>query len=145
MAYVHGLAGASTRDPARHPLYARWVSMRQRCYNPQQRYYADYGGRGIYMAWEWAEFDVFAAYLMALPNALKTGYSVDRIDNDGPYEPGNVRWSTASQQRRNQRRMPPLVRALLERENEWYAAQQEQALDAIAIELWSNAACLGLT
>lgn len=144
MAYVHGMAGASPLDPSRHPLYARWVAMRQRCYNPQAERYDDYGGRGVYMAWEWAEFAVFAAYLMQLPHALETGYSVDRIDNDGAYAPGNVQWSTAAQQRRNQRRMPPLVRALLERENEWYTAQQERALDAIAIELWSHANCLGL-
>jgi hypothetical protein len=74
--------------------------MRHRCSNPNTQYWANYGGRGIRVAPEWDDFAVFLADVGRKPGP---GYSLDRIDNDGNYEPGNVRWATAAQQSQNSR------------------------------------------
>jgi hypothetical protein len=72
----------------RHPLYQIWQNMKQRCTNPKIQ-------RGIKVCDRWStSFQAFMADTG--PN-----YSIDRIDNDGHYEPGNVRWATKSQQSRN--------------------------------------------
>ncbi len=105
---THGLAGKGTGDPKRHKLYASWVNIRQRCRNPRHPRYVSYGGRvtwrcplGIYMDRRWDDFAVFVADVGERPGPT---YSLDRVDNDGPYAPGNVVWSTSAQQRRNQYR-----------------------------------------
>lgn len=88
--------------------YKRWESIKQRCTNPKNPSYKNYGGRGISMCPEWAEdFDVFHAAVGDAPE----GMTLDRIDNDGDYEPGNVRWATPSQQQNNKRARRP--RAIL--------------------------------
>ncbi len=104
----HGLAGRDFKDPKRHKLYATWVNIRQRCRNPRHERYSSYGGRttwrcplGIYMDGRWDDFARFVADVGERPGPT---YSLDRVDNDGPYAPGNVVWSTAAQQRRNQYR-----------------------------------------
>lgn len=85
-----------------HPLYETWTSMRKRCRNSACKDWFSYGGRGISVCAEWDSFAQFAMDMGARP---AKGYSLDRIDNDGNYEPGNCRWATASQQRRNQHRV----------------------------------------
>jgi hypothetical protein len=78
-----------------------------RCTNHASPKYADYGGRGITVHAAWvADRGAFFAYIAALPGAGEPGLSLDRIDNDQGYEPGNLRWTTASEQRRNARRGP---------------------------------------
>lgn len=72
----------------------------QRCYNPKNPSYLRYGPRGITVCTEWAE-DVDAFVRWAIANGWKRGLSLDRIDNDGNYEPGNCRWATAKEQARN--------------------------------------------
>ena len=89
------------------PVYRVWQAMKNRCYNPKQRAYPYYGGRGISVCGRWRES--FSSFLsdMGMP---PTGMSLDRIDNDGNYEPGNCRWATTLQQRHNRREIPPLER-----------------------------------
>lgn len=85
-------------------LYAVWTNMKQRCYNTNQRNYKDYGGRGIYVCEEWVN-DFQAFYKWAISNGYKSDLTLDRINNDGIYEPSNCRWTTMLIQRHNQRRL----------------------------------------
>jgi hypothetical protein len=85
-------------------MYSRWSMMKTRCTNPNFKQYKDYGGRGITVCKEWLnDYAAYEKYVMSLPNAKSPGYSVDRIDNDGDYEPGNIKWSTRSEQNNNKR------------------------------------------
>ncbi len=82
--------------------YSAWLNMRLRCSNPTVQNYAFYGGRGITVCGRWdASFEAFLADAGPCPGA---GYSLDRINNAGNYEPGNVRWLTQKEQCRNTRR-----------------------------------------
>jgi hypothetical protein len=76
--------------------------MLRRCHDPNHPQYADYGGRGIMICDRWQ--NDFWAYVNDIGPQPAEGMSVDRIDNDGNYEPGNCRWATPSQQSYNRRR-----------------------------------------
>lgn len=81
------------------PEYNAWRSMKVRCLNPSNEGYALYGGRGITIYGPWQEsFEAFFAHIGRRPSAQ---HSLDRIDNDGNYEPGNVRWATPREQMNN--------------------------------------------
>jgi len=83
-----------------HPLYAVWCDMRRRCRSPKDPGYQHYGGRGISVCKEWNEsFHKFVADMGPRP----AGYVIDRINNDGNYEPGNCRWTTVLENARNRR------------------------------------------
>lgn len=79
--------------------YLAWQMMKYRCLNPNCHAYALYGGRGITVCEQWMQFDGFLRDMGESPD----GYSLDRIDVNGNYEPGNVRWATVIQQARNRR------------------------------------------
>lgn len=86
------------------PIYNVWVHITQRCTNPKNKSYKNYGGRGITVCDEWLNsFESFYGYVSSLPDYGKEGYTIDRINNDGHYEIGNVKWSTATEQARNTR------------------------------------------
>lgn len=81
-----------------------WNSMKQRCFNPNNKAFKNYGGRGITVCEEWKnDFQTFYDYVSSLPHFGEPGYSLDRINNDGNYEPGNVKWATKNEQNNNRR------------------------------------------
>lgn len=90
---THGMTGT--------PEHRAWRAMIQRCLYPREQNYRYYGGRGIAVCPEW-QHDFLAFYRHIGPKP-GPGYSVDRINNEGNYEPGNVRWLTMKQQCQNRR------------------------------------------
>lgn len=92
---IHGLA----RRGQVAPEYRSWHAMLQRCEDPKHPAFRNYGGRGITVCPRWHVLEHFVADLGLRP----FGTSLDRIDNDRGYEPGNCRWATAKEQRENQR------------------------------------------
>ncbi len=87
-----------------HLYYTKWANMLDRCYNPQSKPYKDYGGRGIYVFEDWRkDAEKFIQYILELPKKSVKHNSIDRINNDEGYIPGNLRWATKSQQSINTR------------------------------------------
>ncbi len=80
--------------------YSCWQHMKRRCLSKNDPAYKNYGGRGIKVCDRWLKFSNFYADMGDRPDGL----SLDRIDNDGNYEPGNCRWATRKEQNRNTRR-----------------------------------------
>ncbi len=79
--------------------YRTWQSMQTRCRADSSKYRRDYADRGISVCEKWKRFEGFYEDMGDPPD----GYSLDRINNDGNYEPGNCRWATPTQQSRNKR------------------------------------------
>lgn len=89
------LARLTTHGMRDTKLYYVWVEMRKRCSSDKPRY----GGRGISVCEEWGSFAVFHDW--SIRNGYRPGLSIDRIDNDGNYQPDNCRWTTRVVQARN--------------------------------------------
>jgi lambda repressor-like predicted transcriptional regulator len=86
--------------PLKDPIYDAWSAMKKRCHDPRHRAYVWYGARGIRVCERWRKsFAAFAEDMGDRPE----GTSLDRIDNDGHYEPGNCRWATRLEQQANLR------------------------------------------
>lgn len=89
------------RHGMRHTrLYDIWRGMKQRCYNPKTNRYKNYGGRGICVCDEWKN-DFQSFYNWAISSGYSDDLTIDRINTDGNYEPGNCRWATVKQQANN--------------------------------------------
>ncbi len=89
----HGMAGT--------PEYRAWAAMRMRCVNPNMEHWDSYGGRGITVCAKW--LNSFGAFYQDMGPRPTSKHSLDRIDNDGNYEPSNCRWATGCQQSSNKR------------------------------------------
>lgn len=88
-------------------LYKVWCGMRERCNNPNNRKYSEYGGRGISVCGEWNDYAVFREWAYSNgydENAARGECTIDRINNDKGYSPDNCRWVDSHIQRINQRR-----------------------------------------
>jgi len=92
-------------SPKRHPLWCTWHSMRQRCYNKNNKNdYHNYGAKGITVCEEWSTFIGFLnSIIETIGDKPSQDYQLDRIDPYGNYEPENVRWATNEQQALNKR------------------------------------------
>ena len=89
---------------SKHPLYSVWNMMVHRCTDKKILDYKNYGGRGISVCDEWIDDPkAYIEHVTSLPDAMKKGLSIDRIDNDSDYKPGNLRWVSSSIQSMNKR------------------------------------------
>lgn len=85
----------------KHPIYSIWNAMIQRCYNPKNKSFHNYGGRGIKVCDEWKQS--FYSFYLNIGNRPSAKHTLDRINNDGNYEPTNVKWSLPHEQANNTR------------------------------------------
>jgi hypothetical protein len=91
---LHGLS--------KHPMYHSWIAMIRRCHASSEPGYKNYGARGIKVCDRWR--NSFVAFLADMGGRPSPKHTLDRINNDGNYEPGNCRWATVSEQMQNTRR-----------------------------------------
>lgn len=93
-----------THGQTRTPMYNRWSAIKKRCFKPKHKAFGNYGGRGIAMYPAWVnDYEAFASYVATALGPRPQRMSLDRINNDGHYEHGNLRWATPLMQLTNRR------------------------------------------
>ena len=106
----------STKGKEFYSEYQRWKAMRRRCYLKTDKDYKNYGERGIKVCKRWDKFENFIKDMGKCPK----GFSLDRIDSNGNYEPKNCKWSSAYEQSRNRRTVPKITKnGITKTANEW--------------------------
>jgi hypothetical protein len=101
------LTHGATADRKSTPEYRAWKAMKGRCFDPNNISYKNYGARGVTVCDQW--LNDYPAFLKEIGRRPSKNHSVDRINNNGNYEPGNVRWATRKEQRRNSDRIHPVT------------------------------------
>lgn len=95
------IANLTQHGQTRSSLHNRWKAIKQRCLNPKNTRYNDYGGRGITLCEEWLDYKTFSKW--CYENNYSCDLELDRIDNNKGYNPENCRWTTSSINNRNRR------------------------------------------
>ena len=108
---------------SKHPLYSTWRNMLSRCENPADLSYRNWGARGIAVCPQWHDVVAFITWMEANLGLRPPGMVLDRIDNDGNYEPGNIRWATPAVQRANQRKLGRVINGRTQAERKAIAFQ----------------------
>ena len=96
--------GNCIRKEGTSPLYSVWAAIKQRCFNKNNKRFRDYGARGIIMYEVWKnDFSEFKEYIEVTLGTKPKGFTLDRINNDLGYFPGNLQWASYKQQANNRR------------------------------------------
>jgi hypothetical protein len=126
---------SAAKGPEHRRLYRIWRGMHDRCKNPKTDSYPRYGGRGISVHDAWGDLEDFKAW--ALAHGYAANLTIDRIDNDGDYEPDNCRWATLTQQSQN--------RSVVHRRADGTAWCEVARRNGITVRIFANRIARGLT